>query len=254
MPRSLQIVFFHWYIIQTTSQTVVFLYRLWKYEGLKIMLATKFNKLPCLLHVMQRFPIVLLILPQQFYISVPGSVLTHSLLQLPDKAFLTSQTEQGGKNAIPWFPPFTVVSRMWCPQVLCSLSKDLHRDFKLRNQPNPDLQSLCPWSILAINAVRCREFLYVTWEREYGVCHLSESPDCWVYIRVQSDLMDCHFLAAQLHGYIQKSVQSMCCPAAQNRNLKCCPSLKWDICKVLIVFLKFSVNCWPAKPSKVFQV
>lgn len=74
---------------------------------------------------------------------------------------------------------------------------DLQRDFKLRNQPNTDLQSLCPWRILAINAVRCRVFLYVTWEREYGVCHLTESVKCWVYIRVQSVLMDCHSLAAQ---------------------------------------------------------
>lgn len=172
------------------------LYRLWKDEGLKILLTTKFNELPFLLHIIQCFLIILSVLPQQFCISVAGSVLMHCLLQLPDKAVLTSQTEQDGKNAIPWFPPFTVVSRMWC-QVLCFLSKDLHRDFKLRNQPNTDLWSLCPWSILVIKAVKCRECLYVIWERGYGVCHLYESSNCCVCIRVQRDLMDCQSPAAQ---------------------------------------------------------
>lgn len=76
------------------------------------MLAAKFNEFPFLLHIMRCFPIILSVLPQQFYISAPGSVLMHFFLQLPDKAVLTSQTEQGGKNAIPQFSPFTVVSRM----------------------------------------------------------------------------------------------------------------------------------------------
>lgn len=65
------------------------------------MFSSKFNELLRLLHIIRYFPIILSILPRQFYISVPGSVLTHSLLQLPDKAVLTSQTEQGGKNVIP---------------------------------------------------------------------------------------------------------------------------------------------------------
>lgn len=35
------------------------------------MLASEFNELPCLLHIIQCFPIIVSILPQQFYISVP---------------------------------------------------------------------------------------------------------------------------------------------------------------------------------------
>lgn len=65
------------------------------------MLASRFNELPCLLCIIQCFSIILSILPRQFSISVPASVLTHSRLQLPDKAVLTSQTEQGGETVIP---------------------------------------------------------------------------------------------------------------------------------------------------------
>lgn len=129
------------------------------------------------------------------------SLFLHLCWRTPVCSFQTKLFWQARQSKVVklWFPDFcpSQSSAGCCPQVLCSLNKDLHRDFKLRNQPNTDLWSWCCWSIPALNAARCREFMYVIWGREYGFCHLSESPDCCVYIRVQRDLLDCQSLAAQ---------------------------------------------------------
>lgn len=51
MSRCLRTVF-SLYVIRTTSQTVIILYGLWKYEGLKTIFANNFNEIPSVYYML----------------------------------------------------------------------------------------------------------------------------------------------------------------------------------------------------------
>lgn len=80
-----------------------------------------------------------LILSQQFHGSAPRSVLTFSIVQLPDKAVLTSRTEHGSRNPVPSVQGSDQGATSSSAPVL-----GVQRGFKLWEQPNASLGVYSP--------------------------------------------------------------------------------------------------------------
>lgn len=75
------------------------------YKSLEIIFADSLTNYPLFIACITIFLCPLLVLPQQLHGSAPRSVLTYSIMRLPDKAVLTSRTEHGGKNPVPLLVP-----------------------------------------------------------------------------------------------------------------------------------------------------